>query len=410
SAPGKRFSGDGKVTDMLIEAADAETEAAFAEKLAAVEQRFLEIEAGLKTGIDVQALFEEIEHTYREGSAAEMRDYLVSRGEYVASRLLAAYLGYDFIDAASVIFFDEGGKYDPAATEAALRPELRKHERAVVPGFYGSLPNGHVETFSRGGSDLSGAIVTAAAAADLYENWTDVSGLLMADPKIVHDPVSVPVITYRELRELSYLGAAVMHQDTVFPVAKLDIPIQIRNTNKPEEQGTLIVKNARYYGNKMEISGISGRQGFVGVTIEDTGLGENLAAQAEVAAAFGERNIRIASTLAGIDSITLVVNGQDLSWQLIEEIREDLAEHYPQIRFSAEPGLSVIGIVGRELGSSPEAAVKVLTALNTRRIGVKFIDHGAQKMNMTLAVSDEDYVEAVKAIYEQFARAVKVTA
>ncbi|MBR0326857.1 MAG: aspartate kinase, partial [Clostridia bacterium] len=266
SAPGKRFDGDTKITDMLYEAygiADAGEDAT--EIFAKIRGRFESIISGLALDLDLSKDFDKIFNAFQHHPG---RDYAASRGEYLNAKIFAAYIGYDFIDAAKYIFFKDNGTFDAERTNEALSEALSRHERAVLPGFYGSMPNGTVKTFSRGGSDITGSIVARAVKADLYENWTDVSGFLMADPRLVKNPKPIDEITYRELRELSYMGAGVLHEDAIFPVRAAGISINIKNTNRPEDKGTMIVPHSEYYNYETVITGIAGKKGLSVINIE----------------------------------------------------------------------------------------------------------------------------------------------
>ena len=414
SAPGKRNKDDIKITDILIQVAEGRSPEERLAKLQQVKERFVEIlrslnEAASKEGrasldIDLDAEFRQIEESVEKDSIEAERDYIVSRGEYLNAKLLAAYLDFDFVDAADYIRFNEEGKLEEETTGWLLQEELLKHDRAVIPGFYGSLSNGRIKTFSRGGSDVTGAIVSSAVNADMYENWTDVPGLLMADPNVVNKPISVPVITHRELRELSYLGAKVMHADAVFPVVAKGIPIRISDTNNPEEQGTLIVKNARYYESKGEISGISGKQGLVGITIQKPHLNDNPENREQVLKLFGDKVIKLENLIAGIDSLTIIASEEDINNAGgFNHLENEIKSLFKDAEIERINGISIIGIVGRELGNSPNIAIKILSALAAMHINVKFIDHGTGNMHMTIAVEDKDYENGIKAIYQQFA-------
>ena len=333
----------------------------------------------------------------------EYRDYIISRGEYLNAKIMAEFTGFDFIDAEGTVFLTEEGRYDEERTKAALSKALSESGHAVIPGFYGTAPDGKIKTFSRGGSDITGAIVSAAAGADLYENWTDVSGLLMADPRIVKNPLTVPVITYRELRELAYMGAAVMHEDTVFPVEKLEIPINIRNTERPEDCGTMIVKNADYYRSELSVSGISGKTGCTTILIEKSRMSEEPQLRAEILKIFEERKISVKNILSSIDSLNIIVDGKDVK-DCRAELTEEIWAKVPSGNITVTENVALIAVVGRDLSTSPAVAVRVLGALANRRINVNLIDHGAQKMNMMVGVSGADYEAAVQAIYTEFAK------
>lgn len=398
SAPGKRSKDDIKITDLLISCAEKSAEEA-EEILMQVQSRYKVLIRGLGVKLDIDEEFGKIRQALGN---PDNRDFIISRGEYLNAKIMAAYIGYTFVDAFESIYFDEEGRYDEQKTREHLGKTLASLENAVIPGFYGTTPDGKIKAFSRGGSDITGAIVAAVTGADIYENWTDVSGLLMADPRIVANPLSVPVITYKELRELSYMGAAVLHEDTIFPVIKLEIPINIRNTNRPEDNGTLIVKNADYYQNQLSVSGISGKKGYTSIVVEKTQMNENPQFRTNLLEIFARREISIKNILSGIDSLNIVVHEDDIKAfrdEVITEIEDTLKPN----SVSVTDGISIIAIVGRELGTSPAIAVKVLGALANRRINIKMIDHGSGKINMLIGVDDSDYIPAVQAIYTEFA-------
>ncbi|MCI8608365.1 MAG: homoserine O-succinyltransferase [Firmicutes bacterium] len=399
SAPGKRSEQDQKVTDLLIactEKGKAEAE----EILLGVQARYKALVRSLGVKIDVDREFEVIAAALGN---TEKKDYVISRGEYLNGKIMAEFLGRDFIDAEGTIYLDESGQYDEMKTKAMLGKALKEHERSVIPGFYATMPDGQIKTFSRGGSDITGAIVAAVASADIYENWTDVSGFLMADPRIVEHPMTVPVITYKELRELSYMGAMVMHEETIFPVTKVGIPINIRNTNKPEEHGTLIVKNADYYQNKFAISGISGKKGYATMVIEKAGLSENAQMRTEILNIFSDHGVAIKNILSGIDSLTIIIEKAQLSTYQ-EQITEEIQLRISPNVINLTQDMAMIAIVGRELFTGPGVAVKVLGALAARKINIRMIDHGSERINMLIGVDEVDYVAAIQAIYEAFTR------
>lgn len=398
SAPGKRREGDIKVTDLLIDCTkpDANTE----ELLIKVSARYREIIRGLGIKFDLDGEIARIKETFENGAGAE---YVASRGEYLCGKIMAEYIGYDFVDAADVIFFDDKGEFLPEKTNEALAKELANHDRALVPGFYGIDANGVIRTFTRGGSDITGAIVAEAVKADLYENWTDVTGMLMADPKIVKNPLTVPIITYKELRELSLMGAEVMHEDSVFPVRKVGIPINIRNTAKPDEPGTLIVKNADYYQNVLDISGISGRKGYASITVEKDKLNEDPEFRADLLKVFEKHSIKIINMLSSIDSLNIIVNEKDMKGR-IRELTNEIKSATGVTKVSASTGIAMIAVVGREMSTSPAIAVKVLGALASKRINVKIIENGSEKISMSLGIDETDYIPAIKAIYTEFTK------
>ena len=305
SAPGKRFSSDTKVTDMLYGCYGAAIrEKDFTEQLEAIKARYQEIIDGLKLSMSLEDEFK----TIRENFGKKIgRDYAASRGEYLNGKIMAAYLGFEFIDAAEVIRFDKEKVFDDETTNTLLAERLRNSSGAVIPGFYGAMEDGTIVTFSRGGSDITGSLVALAVQADLYENWTDVSGFLIADPRIVQNPKAIETITYKELRELAYMGASVLHEDAIFPVRKAGIPINIRNTNQPEDKGTLIVEGTcrqpRY-----TITGIAGTDSFVSITIEKSMMNSEVGFCRKVLQVFEENEISIEHMPSGIDTMTIFVH------------------------------------------------------------------------------------------------------
>ena len=310
SAPGKRTPDDTKVTDLLYSCygqallEEDECEENFEGLLAEIKKRYEEIISGLGLTLSLDDEF----RTIRENFSKKIgRDYAASRGEYLNGIIMAAYLGYEFIDAAEVILFDAAGNFDAEKTDKLLSKRLAKTERAVIPGFYGSMPGGKIKTFSRGGSDITGSIVSKAVHADLYENWTDVSGFLIADPRIVRKPKSIDVITYRELRELSYMGATVLHEDAIFPVRKEGIPINIRNTNSPEDKGTLIVEGTCRKP-RFVITGIAGKKDFASITVEKAMMNSEVGFCKKVLEVFEENDISIEHMPSGIDTMTIFVH------------------------------------------------------------------------------------------------------
>jgi len=308
SAPGKRNSKDTKVTDMLYECyALAEAEKDFSASLKKIQERYNSIINGLNLNLSLDDQFKTIAENFKKKAGS---DYAASRGEYLNGIVMAEYLGYEFIDAAEVIVFDEDGEFEAEKTNKILSERLSKCERAVVPGFYGAKEDGTVKTFSRGGSDITGSIVAKAAHADMYENWTDVSGFLVADPRIIENPESIKVITYRELRELSYMGATVLHEDAVFPVRKEGIPINIRNTNAPEDEGTLIVESTCRQS-AYTITGIAGKKGFVAVNIEKAMMNSEVGFGRKVLEAFEEQGISFEHVPSGIDTMTVFVHQEE---------------------------------------------------------------------------------------------------
>lgn len=303
SAPGKRFSDDTKVTDMLYKCyAEAEAGKNFDKQLKAIEERYNEIIKGLGLKLSLKEQFEIIRKNFEAKAGT---DYAASRGEYLNGIIMANYLGYEFIDAASVICFDANGEFDGEKTNKVMGDRLANVESAVIPGFYGAMPNGAVKTFSRGGSDVTGSIVARAIKADVYENWTDVSGFLAADPRIVDNPRPIDIITYKELRELSYMGATVLHESAIFPVRKEGIPINIRNTNAPQDKGTMIVETTCNRPDCI-ITGIAGKKGFVSITIDKDMMNSEIGFGRKVLQVFEDNGISFEHMPSGIDTMTVL--------------------------------------------------------------------------------------------------------
>ena len=402
SAPGKLSSREKKITDVLIDAHEkyesSKDVRALDRALKKVQGRFQEIAGGLGVDIDLDDEFKAIKGRY---VGTHNRDYLVSRGEYLNARILAAYLGYDFIDAAQVIFFNEYAEFEKEVTYEKLGEELKKHEHAVIPGFYGMNPYGLEVTFPRGGSDISGAIVAAACGADVYENWTDVPGFMMADPKVVKDPLVVPVVSYEEIRELSLMGAEVVHEDAVTPVREVGVPIHIRSTMSPDEKGTMIVKNADYYSGILDISGMAGKPGFASITVEKPRLNENLDLRAAVMNVLADYGINAFHTLAGIDSMNIFVKQSELEGHA-RAITDDIKKETGATSVKIEKGLALIAVIGRKLKSTPGIGIRVLEALANAGINVKMIDQGAERISMLIGIDESGYVAAIRAIYSEF--------
>ena len=396
SAPGKRNSKDTKVTDMLYACyAKAEAGEEFRVPLMKIKERYDSIINGLGLKVTLDEEFKTISKNFKEKAGA---DYAASRGEYLNGILMADYLGYEFIDSATVIFFDEEGNLDADKTDKVLAKKLSECEKAVIPGFYGIGADGRVKTFSRGGSDITGSIVAKACHASLYENWTDVSGCLVADPRIIDNPQPIHVITYRELRELSYMGASVLHEDAVFPVRKAGIPINIRNTNDPE--GTLIVESTCQKP-EYTITGIAGKKGFVAVSIDKDMMNSEVGFCRKALQAFEENGISIEHMPSGIDTMTVFVHQEEFEGkeqQVISSIRR--LTHPDVIDLEADLGL--IAVVGRGMKSTRGTAGRIFSALAHANINVKMIDQGSSELNIIIGVSNDDFEAAIKAIYDIF--------
>ena len=398
SAPGKRFREDEKVTDMLYALHTAISGGAeFEDIYGRIRERFAQIISGL--GMDF-ALDAELERIKGDLLAGFGRDYAASRGEYLNGKLLAEYLGFAFIDPAGAVKFRADVSFDADATDEALKAALSRCEYAVIPGFYGALPDGTVKTFSRGGSDVTGSLVAKAADAQVYENWTDVSGFLMADPRIVDSPKQIRTITYRELRELSYMGATVLHEESIFPVRKAGIPINIRNTNIPDEPGTLIVAEAEPDKDNL-ITGIAGNRGFSSVAIEKDMMNQEIGFGRRVLDVFERFGISFEHLPSGIDTLSVVVNTPALT-KCEEELVAALYDATKADHISVEHDIALIAVVGRGMRQVRGTAARIFAAVAHANVNVKMIDQGSSELNIIIGVSGEDFERSIKAIYEVF--------
>ncbi|MDE7435242.1 MAG: aspartate kinase [Lachnospiraceae bacterium] len=398
SAPGKRNSKDTKVTDMLYTCYGlAEQDEDFDKELKKIAERYDSIINGLNLKLSLKEEFDTIRDNFKNKAGTE---YAASRGEYLNGIIMAKYLGYEFVDAAEVIVFDKDGVFDADRTDRILSKRLAKIERAVIPGFYGAMADGTVRTFSRGGSDITGSIVAKAVHATVYENWTDVSGFLIADPRIIPDPEPIKIITYRELRELSYMGASVLHEDAVFPVRKAGIPINIRNTNAPEDEGTWIVETTCHQS-KYTITGIAGKKGFVSVNIDKDMMNSEVGFGRKVLTAFEENGISFEHMPSGIDTMTVFVHQPEFEGkeQAVVSAIHRLAK--PD-SVELEPDISLIAVVGRGMKATRGTSGRIFSALAHANVNVKMIDQGSSELNIIIGVSNADFEHAIQAIYDIF--------
>ncbi len=404
SAPGKRQKTDTKITDLLYRCYDLIKSHAATEAIDAcyheIRARYLGIIADLGMDFDISG---ELDYVKNAMLHAAGRDYAASRGEYLNGLILAKYLGFSFIDAENVIFFKENGTLDEARTTAELTAELEKHKYAVIPGFYGGTPNGTVKTFSRGGSDITGSIVARAAKADLYENWTDVSGFMMADPRVIDNPCIIKEITYRELRELSYMGATVLHEDAVFPVRSAGIPINIRNTNCPEDEGTMILPHSVGYDSEHVITGIAGKKGFSVLTIEKDMMNSEVGFGRKVLEIFEDNDISFEHLPSGIDTMSVVVASATLDDRR-EKVMNAIVRAVKPDSVFIEDDLTLIAVVGRGMVKAKGTAARVMSALANANINIRMIDQGSSELNIIVGVDDDEYEDALRAIYAEFVK------
>ncbi|MBR1897295.1 MAG: aspartate kinase [Oscillospiraceae bacterium] len=400
SAPGKRFKEDIKVTDMLYACYEkASLGENFKEDFAQIKKRYNDIIADLGIELSLDEQFTQIEASL----ATAGREYAASRGEYLNGIVIAAYLGYTFIDAAEVIVFSEDGVMQRHETINALRSRLRGVERAVIPGFYGRSLSGVVRTFSRGGSDVTGSLVARAVHAEVYENWTDVSGILVADPRVVEDPIVIPVITYKELRELSYMGFSVLHEDAIFPVRTAGIPINIRNTNAPEDAGTLIVPDSDAASEAIlrTITGIAGKKGFCAVNMEKGMMNSEVGFIRDVLDVFAQLNINVEHIPSGIDTLSIIADAASLAGkeeQLLSALRKAVQPEHLEL----EPDIAMLAVVGRGMRKTRGTAARIFAALAHGRINVKMIDQGSSELNVIVGVNEHDLNQAIRCIYDAF--------
>ena len=399
SAPGKRFKEDEKVTDLLyrchdVAAAGGDISAIF-DRICA---RYNDIisELGLSFSLDDE--FAEIKRAILDGAGS---DYAASRGEYLNGLILSHYLGYDFIDAKDTIFFTKDGALDSERTYIVLGAALEKHPHAVIPGFYGVMPDGSIKTFSRGGSDITGAIVARAAMADLYENWTDVSGFMMADPRCIENPKSIDIITYKELRELSYMGATVLHEDAVFPVRAAGIPINIKNTNDPAAKGTLIVPSATEDQTSAIVTGIAGKVGFSIISIEKDMMNSELGFGRRVLEVLEVNSVNFEHLPSSIDSMCVIVKTEEIAKKRDKIMNEIFRLTNPDA-IVIEDGIALLAVVGRGMVRSKGTAARIFAALANASINIRMIDQGSSELNIIIGVDESDYISALRAIYNEF--------
>ena len=398
SAPGKRNDQDTKVTDMLYNCYQlAVEEKPFLDLLNKIHARYKEIINGLALELSLDDEFEIIRENFEKKAGV---DYAASRGEYLNGIIISNYLGFPFIDASEVIRFDSQGGLDSEKTNTLLAARLEELEYAVIPGFYGSMEDGTIVTFSRGGSDITGSLVARAAKADLYENWTDVSGFLIADPRIIRNPKAIETITYRELRELSYMGATVLHEDAIFPVRKAGIPINIRNTNAPEDSGTLIVEGTCRKP-KYTITGIAGTDGFAAITIEKAMMNSEIGFCRKVLEVFERNGISIEHMPSGIDTMTIFVHKNEFE-EKEQQILAGIHKAVDPDHIELESDLALIAVVGRGMRSTRGTAGRIFSALAHAHINVKMIDQGSSELNIIVGVRHDDFKNAIKALYDIF--------
>ncbi len=408
SAPGKRFSDDIKITDMLYKCAElAGSGMDFSEPFHTIKERYYGIISDLGLDLSLDDEFAEIADELKNRPS---KDFAASRGEFLNGKILAAYLGFNFIDAADVIVFDTKGNLLLDKTVSTVRSRISGLDNAVIPGFYGRTTEGFIKTFSRGGSDVTGSIIANAVRAEIYENWTDVSGFLVADPRIVENPDVISVITYRELRELAYMGASVLHEDAIFPVRSAGIPINIRNTNRPQDAGTMIVSSDHDFKGESvahTITGIAGRKGFSTINIEKAMMNSETGFGMKVLKVLFENGLSFEHMPSGIDTMSIIVDSAKLESvrdKVIAQLRREVAPDHIDV----EDGIALLAVVGRRMKNTRGTVARIFASMAHARINVKMIDQGSSELNVIIGVSDHDLPEAIRRIYDMFINSEKV--
>lgn len=402
SAPGKRFSEDSKITDLLyLSYAHLKYSVEYEKMFTNIENRYFKIKEDLNLNIDLEKEFSTIKHKMKKGMN---KDYLISRGEYLNGKLLAEYLGYDFIDAKDIIFFNFNGQVNIEKTTKAIEKIFEHNSKVIIPGFYGSLPNGEIKVFSRGGSDITGAIVANIINASVYENWTDVSGILMADPRIVNNPKRIDFITYNELRELSYMGANVLHTNAVAPVKEANIPINIRNTNDPSNLGTMIVNSNHEILEKYTsspITGIAGKKNFSILSIYKYPMSEEANSLLTILDALKKYKINIEHISSGIDNFSLVISSEKLE-KYLYEIIADTKKLCNSIEVKVVQYISLLAIVGRNMVHKPGTSGKLFAAMGNENVNIRVISQSADELNIIIGVDNKDFEKCINVIYNNF--------
>ena len=401
SAPGKRYSGDIKVTDLLYECSDAVERgdmAAFHDVFAKIRTRFMNIEAEIGKDLDTKSGLDEVEEKITNGAG---RDYCASRGEYFAARIMAAVLDVPFVDATEFVRFKADGTLDEVTFELGAKV-LGQYERAVIPGFYGLDVNGKVKTFSRGGGDISGAIVARSMMAVLYENWTDVSGFYACDPRIVNSPKLMTELTYQELRELSYMGANVLHSESIFPVGSAGIPIRICNTFRPEDEGTYIVKSSTRDLRENTVTGVAGKKGFTAITLEKSLMNAEIGFVGKVLSVLGQHGISFEHLPSGIDTMSLVIDNEQLKNGVLDTLVHEITEIAQPDKLYLHENIALVATVGHGMAKSVGTSARLFKALSDAGINVNMIDQGSSELNIIVGVENEDCAACIKAIYNEF--------
>lgn len=398
SAPGKRNNSDHKITDMLYLCHQLMNMGIGGEEVfESIKKRFLDIQNALDLSIDLTDDFKETEQAIRNGASA---DYTASRGEYFSAKLMASYLGYEFIDASEIIRFDAQNQYDESKSKELIRKKIRD-KGYVIPGFYGAREDGTIATFPRGGSDITGSIVASALAVEEYENWTDVSGFLAADPRIVDNPSPLHTVTYEELRELSYMGAQVLHEEAIFPARRRGIPIHILNTNAPNDLGTMILPKAKRKDDSEIVTGIAGLKNFTVIDVEKYHMTEDMSFFRKLCSVFEANGISIHHMPSSIDRVSVIVREEKIKG-IEKKILEELDIYCSPDKIEITSGLSLIAIVGENMAYRSGVSARVFKAAADAEINIRMITQGSSELNIIIGVSNEQFEGAIRAIYQEF--------
>ncbi len=399
SAPGKRWNEDNKITDLLYLChAHLKYNVPSEEIFKMIENRYKSIVKDLGIKLDIEKYLEDIKSNFNKKISL---DYLVSRGEYLNALILSEYLGYEFIDSKDIIFFNMNGTLDEEKTKATIQNKLNKKNRAVVPGFYGSTPLGEIKTFTRGGSDITGALISRYIEADIYENWTDVSGFMMADPRIVKNPKKIRNITYQELRELSYMGAKVLHDEAIYPVRKANIPINIRNTNNSDDIGTMITNKKKYDPNDVAITGIAGRKDFTVIGLQKFYMNSEVGFVKKLLTILEMYDITFEHIPSGIDTVSIVIDNEFLDGKL-EKIIDKIEKNCEPDKIEVFKNIALIAIVGQSMAYTSGIAGKIFSSLGKADVNIRMIDQGSSEINIIVGIEDKDFEKAIQSIYYEF--------
>ncbi|MFY9213156.1 MAG: aspartate kinase [Tissierellaceae bacterium] len=399
SAPGKRSGDDHKITDLLYMCYQLASHGInFDEVYSIISKRYEDICSDLELDLDIKEILTDIKYKIQEGAT---RDYTASRGEYLNALILSEYLGFEFVDAKDLIVLDKGDKLDLEKTKKNVASTLADIPYAVIPGFYGANEEGHIITFSRGGSDITGSIIASGVDAVLYENWTDVSGFYMADPRIVDNPRHIDTITYRELRELSYMGAPVLHEESIFPIKSAEIPINIKNTNRPEDPGTMIVSESAPINHLETITGIAGKKDFTVISIEKTRMNEDKGFFRKLVSVLESNDVSIEHMPSSIDSISLIVSSSEINSKL-DKVIEEIRIYCKPDSITTYPEMALIAVVGRGMINTKGTSAKIFTALANNGVNIRMITQGSSELNIIIGIKNKDFDKAISAIYEAY--------